>query len=649
MLYKEEIDLKKIIAGAVALLLCATAFAGCTINNGTPHTEHDFKYKYIDDNSHKITCTGCNYEETEAHNRDYSFTDENNHKVTCSVCGGLDKTEAHVYESETDLTCEPCGHSRDWYKLISDDTKDIISADGYVKDKISDFSQYVGTSAYRTVSTADELIAAIKDAKYDYKNTWDGTTKTFSQTLNSEGKVHVIEITNDLNLGYNKLSAAAKSSGVVDNFTTKYNSLKDWLYWSDMFLENGISQIKVENTSNLLIYSKNGAKITHAGFKLTSDTNVVFRNLQFDEMWQWEDAPNKGSSKIGDYDAVGWAYFKVSFCGYVWIDHCTFGKSYDGQIDYSNPVYDTEGTAFRAPYGADGSNGLHISWCKFNAGSDDPDGYLYKMMEKIEQTYQAEKNNTDGSSSVLYYKALRDGGISFEDILYGIAIPQKKGFLCGDSGNGHSDYDMNLSLQVSFSNCYFRNFEDRIPKLRGGNAYMYNCVVDSLEYYGYRANLTRAGAANKVKAVNSGWKCALVSQGIVCGNGGSFYGENCIFRGIQDLLKNNDSGGSSNIYAEDNKTVIGTTSRPKDGGYQLVNCSYQQSATSTPSTTFVTNASKSILTPENFKWNTSSGEAPFEVKEYALDALEDLLNHPFYGAGVNTIMQERFLNSKYGA
>ena len=94
-----------------------------------------------------------------------------------------------------------------------------------------------------------------------------------------------------------------------------------------------------ENTSDLLVYSKSGAKLTHCGFKLTSDNNVVFRNLEFDEIWQWEDSPLTTASAVGDYDWHGWAYFKIAFCGYVWIDHCTFGKSYDGQIDYSNPDY----------------------------------------------------------------------------------------------------------------------------------------------------------------------------------------------------------------------------------------------------------------------------------------------------------------------
>ena len=494
-------------------------------------------------------------------------------------------------------------------QTLSDELKANLSADGYVKGKISDFSVYEGTDAYRKVKTADELLEAIADAKYHYENVWDDNTKTYTQVPeagyteeNFEGKVHVIEIENDLNLGYYKLS---NTRGLVNNFGTE----KDDLSHSDMFKDNGISQIKVEKTSNLLIYSKNGAKLTHCGFKLTSDTNVVFRNLQFDEMWQWEDTYSNTTGGIGDYDAYGWAYFKISFCGYIWIDHCTFGKSYDGQIDISNPVYDANaGTASRAPYGADGGNGVHISWCKFNSGSADKEGYLYKMMEKIEQSYK--EDGTD----YLYYNALRDAGASFEDILYGVAIPQKKGFLCGDGSNG--EYDFNLKLQVSFANCKFTNLEDRIPKLRGGNAYMYNCVVDSLEYYGYRTTLRGMNVASKVSAVNSSWKCALVSQGIVCGNGGSVMAEGCIFRGIDSLLKNNDKGNG--------------TANSADGGYKIENCVYQK----TEGKNTAIRSSSTNLTANLFSWHTEDNQAPFTAIIHGTDNLEGVLSNADYGAGI---------------
>ena len=511
------------------------------------------------------------------------------------------------------------------------------TGDGYVKGRISDFSEYENTEAYRIVTTAEELVSAISDAKYHYTNVWDDETQTYTQVPadgyteeNFKGKVRVIEIANDLNLGYEKLSKTVKDSGVVEDFSRRTMSKHVNDYNSDMVKENGISQIKVENTSNLLIYSKTGVKLTHCGFKLTSDTNVVFRNIEFDEIWQWEDSPLNTTSSVGDYDFHGWAYFKIAFCGYIWIDHCTFGKSYDGQIDVSNPEYSANaGVAFRAPYGADGSSAVHISWCSFNAGSDDEDGYLYKMMSEIEEAYQQGENNA------LYYKALRDGGATFEEILYGLAIPQKKGFLCGDSGD---DYAYNLKLQISFANCTFKNIEDRLPKLRGGNAYMYNCVIDNSQYYGYRTALRGKNAAGLVSAVKSNWKCALVSQGIVCGNGGSVQAENCIFRGIEYLLKNNDSNSADKV----------------SGGYRLINCSYQKGANDTvyvgssaDADNGFTNDTPSKLLTENFSWHTADGEQPFTPSVTELDGLEEYLANSDYGAGARSGMSLSLLKSKY--
>lgn len=590
--------MKKLIASIIALLMCSTVFFGCASNKGGDTTD--------------------------------------------------DGTKTEQPSDGTDKEPEKPPVTEDWFASVSADTKANLSAGGYVDGNISDFSQYVGTDAYRTVSTPEQFIEALSDAKYHYVTNFDEQTKTFTQSPaegynndNFEGKVHVIEITQDLNLGYYKLSAAAKASDLVVDYASKAESLKPYLYMSDMFIENGISQIKIENVSNLLVFSKNGAKITHGGFKLTSDTNVVFRNLEFNEMWQWEDAPVNNSSKIGDYDWFGWAYFKIAFCGYVWIDHCTFGKSYDGQIDYSNPVYDADpGTAFRAPYGAKGPNGLHISWCSFNAGSDDENGYLYKMMKSIEDDYNA------GGNKNLYYKALRDGGLTFEEILYGIAIPQKKGFLCGDdatfsgSYDNADDYNFNLKLQVSFANCIFKNLEDRLPKLRGGNAYIYNCIVDSSEYYVYRTKLKAKNAASLVQAVNSSWKCALVSQGMLCGNGGSIKAENCIFRGIDSLLKNNDTKNGG-VYVQ--------------GGYQLINCSYQKAATDniyTGSTTDASNSfpnsSPAILKTENFKWHTEDGKQPFTITPFALNLLEKRVTNSKYGAGAGRALEERLLKCDYG-
>lgn len=516
---------------------------------------------------------------------------------------------------------------------LNEKEKVNLSADGYVRNKITNFDQYLNTDAYRVVKTPEEFVTAIEAAKYHYQNVWDEEKKTYTQIpaegydeKNMLGKVHVIEIANDLNMGYYKLSDELKQkTSILEDFCRKTQAAIQSLTMSDMFLENGMTQIKVENTSNLLIYSKNGAKLTHCGFKLTSDTNVVVRNLEFDELWQWEDTSNNTVAKIGDYDYFGWAYFKIAFCDAIWIDHCTFGKSYDGQIDYANPVYNANaGTAFRAPFGASGSNGLHISWCNFQSGSDDKNGYIYKMLSKIEEDYQ------NGNKNYLYYNQLRDSGASFDDILYGIAIPQKKGFLCGDSGNNKEDYEYNLSLQISFANCYFKNLEDRIPKLRGGNAVLFNSIVDSSQYYEYRVKLKSMNLASKVAQVNSSWKCGLVSQGILCGNGGSILAQNCKFIGIDTILKNNDSNTADKVI----------------GGYQLINCSYQKSKDDAVLTSF-SNFSSSALKEEYFSWHTDDKKEPFIISDVKLRNLLEFLTHEDYGVGCQPASKFNFLIANY--
>lgn len=467
--------------------------------------------------------------------------------------------------------------------LVEEGSASTFTDLGFAEVTLTDFSVYEGTDAYVQVSTPLEFVNAIKNAKLEYTTTWNDELNDgaggIEQELTKDSSVKVIEILNDLELGYYKLDSAVKSSGVVDNFSSKQQSKIDnntlGIEMSSMFMEYGMSQIKFENISNLLVFSKNGAKITHAGFKLTSDNNIIFRNLEFDELWQWEDSSKTTPSyTIGDYDVFGWAYFKIAFCGSVLIDHCTFGKSYDGQIDVSNPDYttgiydyDEQGnikinkrgeksfkyyTFTRAPYGANGLCEVQISHCLFNAGSADEDGYIYKMMSEIEASYQA------GENKYLYYKALRDNcNLTFEQILYGIAIPQKKGFLCGDREDLEA---YNKKLYISFGNCYFKNLEDRLPKVRGGFAWVYNSIIDSDEYYQVRSQIQNA---KNINTVNSKYKCGLVSQGIVAGTEADVLFHNTIIKGVASVLKNNDSGTTAGYYF---KNVLAISTLVEDGG-----------------------------------------------------------------------------------
>ncbi|MDE6001159.1 MAG: hypothetical protein K2G96_02415, partial [Clostridia bacterium] len=174
--------------------------------------------------------------------------------------------------------------------------------------------------------------------------------------------------------------------------------------------------------------------------------------------------------------------------------------------------------------------------------------------------------------------------------------------------------------------------------VRGGNAYMYNCLVDNSQYYEYRTTLRSKNAASLVKSVNSGWKCALVSQGIVCGNGGSVKSENCIYRGIETLLKNNDSNSADLVK----------------GGYELVNCSYRIGKTDTEyvgssvdTNNKFTNSSTGILKPDYFHWNTEEWQQPFVPSVTALNELEVYLTESVNGCGARSDFEISLLKSSY--
>lgn len=542
-------------------------------------------------------------------------------------------TETTSSETSTETGTEEISSSYEYLTGKNESIQSNFDVTGYAAGGVTDYSKYYGTDAYVEVSTADELIRALYNAKDTYTNTYDSTTGTYTQSLTNEGSVKVIEITADIDLGYKTLSTEALNYGIVDNFASKQATIeKGKVVSSSMLNTYGISQVKIENTSNLLVFSKSGNKLTHAGFKLTSDFDVSFRNIAMDEIWQWEDSTTTTPNyKIGDYDCYGWAYFKIGFSGAVWIDHCSFGKSYDGQIDVSNPVYWTESTVSRAPYGADNESGVSITNCDFHAGEDDKDGYIYKMMEEVETDYQTNGENT----SYQYYRVLREEyGLTFDQILYGIAIPQKKGFLLGD-GTSESDIAINTNLYVSFGNCKFTNIEDRLPKLRSGFVYMYNCVVDNTQYYAYHTELVNAGVTN-IKNTYSKFKCAMVSQGIIACYGGDVRCENCVFLGIEALAKNNEK--------ED--TTLG-------GGVSIINCYYSKDGSTTPTLyNSDTNASaitsvlgSGVISVDEFNWHNDTNTADFTPVLYDVDTLAETLSTTL-PVGVNTNLADLYLYSR---
>ncbi len=114
-------------------------------------------------------------------------------------------------------------------------------------------------------------VAATTDASYYQVYTAEDLAKALTSK-----KVKVIEIMNDLDLGWNEIGSAAQSYACMNQNATA-------LMHPDL-IESGVTQIKVAKKTDLTIFSANGAKIRHAGFVFRNCSNVIVRNLEFDEL-----------------------------------------------------------------------------------------------------------------------------------------------------------------------------------------------------------------------------------------------------------------------------------------------------------------------------------------------------------------------------
>ena len=110
---------------------------------------------------------------------------------------------------------------------------------------------------------------------------------------------------------------------------------------------------KVRVYSNTTIYAMGeGKTIRHGVLDLKGAHNVIIRNLKFRDLWE--------EDPTGKYDSLGWDYIRITNSGqtlshHIWVDHCDFGKVYDGMLDIVH-----------------GSDLVTVSWCRFAGDEHGP-------------------------------------------------------------------------------------------------------------------------------------------------------------------------------------------------------------------------------------------------------------------------------------
>ena len=261
-----------------------------------------------------------------------------------------------------------------------------------------DFNIVESDSNKKSVSTPEELIEALEDSN-----------------------INIIEIVNDLDLGYNNIHVESK-------YIKEHNKPLT----HPILKETGVSNLMIENKENLLIYSKNGSKLLHVNIRIINSNNIKIENIKMSELWEWDEETK------AEYDRNDWDYITIMSSNNVIISHCEFSKSYDGITDIRD------------------SKNITIEYCKVDITKIEDDEFFKRQFEELD-------NNID---KYPMYKYLRkEVGLSKEKIIK-LSSYQFKLYLINNGKN-----------IVIHDNIYV-NVKTRIPLARNSSVYLYNIYAD---------------------------------------------------------------------------------------------------------------------------------------------------------------------------
>jgi pectate lyase len=342
---------------------------------------------------------------------------------------------------------------------------------------------------YRKVTTATELVAALRAAK-----------------ASNPDPVKVIEILNDLNMGWHEVGTLLQADGLLrKNIDPKKHPA---------LISSGIGLLDIQDFNGLTIFSRNGATIRHAEFNIKNGTNLILRNLRFDELWEWDEGTR------GAYDSNDWDFVTIGDGGGVtsgiWVDHCTFTKSYDGVLDIKR-----------------GASAITISWSDVVPPASGPGSFIQQQFDDLE---------ANRATNVMYN--LLRGAFTQEQVV-AIALPQKKGHLVGSN-----TLEGLTSYTVTLHHNHYKDLQDRMPRLRGGDVHAYNLYVDSSNARIVKQMRDDIVAANPTLAsqLGSTYSFGITSQGSISTEGGAVQVESSVFFGVLTPFRNNQTDVTNPIY-----------------------------------------------------------------------------------------------------
>ena len=185
------------------------------------------------------------------------FNQKNVSKLSALVLAGMITVSAMVVQNPVSSYAESkaAGDGQNVVTEIpgtvsteSDYNNSFLSVTGFASGNVHDRSEYVGTEYYRVIDDEKKFLDAIRDAQ--------------------SNKVKVMEITKDMDLGYEYLSNLLTPEVLRKyNFVRKYKTPSNELanvnggFTNPLMEKSGVTTITVGNIDGLTIFSPNGSSI----------------------------------------------------------------------------------------------------------------------------------------------------------------------------------------------------------------------------------------------------------------------------------------------------------------------------------------------------------------------------------------------------
>jgi len=408
------------------------------------------------------------------------------------------------------------------------------------------------------------------------------------------GSVKVIEIMTNLSLGWNEVGAAVQAVGPFRANTTPL--------LHPVLVTVGESLIDITPKSGLTIFSANGATIKHCNFNIKNCHNVIIRNLKFDENFEWDE------STKGQYDRNDWDFLTIGNGGSVsnlWVDHCTFTKSYDG-------ILDTKA----------GCSDITISWCRYigDDGATNTNSWLWQQINYLEQS----------RSSYPMYNFLRTHGYSTTNIVT-IMQAHDKTHLAGQN-----DLDpKNATIAMTFHHLWIGVWDRCVPRLRAGNVHDYNLYVDDTQVLAARRlrdSIAATMSTADQNTLNNTYSFEPPVNGTISTENGAILVEKSVYIDCLWPLRNNQTAPSNPAYT---------------GKIKAVDCIYQFDSTTlrgnstdpgSPMGPF-----QAPIIPFAFNTNaaTPNGQLPYSYTPDDPAQLQAIVTSPTAGAGAGVLTWDK--------